>query len=113
MRETAELRSIARNSKRPTDFTRGIFQAIGYKEFDKYLVHIESAPTMACSSLRPDSKDEMGTRLFNQAVEEMKIATRQFAKSQVAWVRNQLRPAIVNNKSKNQVYFVSLDATGE
>ncbi|KAI8998914.1 tRNA isopentenyltransferase [Trametes punicea] len=65
------------NSEPRVDYTLGIYQAIGYKEFHDYL-----------SS--PDRSDAE----FRAAVEQMKIGTRRYAKRQVAWIRNKLLPAI-------------------
>ncbi|KAI0362767.1 tRNA isopentenyltransferase [Trametes cingulata] len=59
------------------DYTLGIYQAIGYKEFHEYL----TTPS-------PSEK------AFQEAVEQMKLATRRYAKRQVTWIRNKLLPAI-------------------
>ncbi|KAJ3225516.1 hypothetical protein HK099_006654 [Clydaea vesicula] len=61
------------------DYTRGILQAIGFKEFDEYLLRYSAAPS---------SKEEK--ELFNKSVEEMKLVTRQYARKQVKWIRNRL-----------------------
>ncbi|KAI0948415.1 hypothetical protein AcV7_009166 [Taiwanofungus camphoratus] len=60
-----------------TDYTLGIYQSIGYKEFHDYLnlpAHSEEA--------------------FRASVESMKVATRQYARRQVMWIRNKMLPAI-------------------
>lgn len=59
------------------DYTLGIYQSIGYKEFHDYL----SSPT--------HSEAE-----FQQALNSMKSATRQYAKRQIMWIRNKLLPAV-------------------
>ncbi|KAF9456110.1 tRNA isopentenyltransferase [Collybia nuda] len=78
-----------------TDFTLGIYQSIGFKEFHHYL-----------SSSQPSNK------AFLDAVNHMKLSTRQYAKRQISWIRNKLLPAIY---SANEVELVSptylLDAT--
>jgi tRNA A37 N6-isopentenylltransferase MiaA len=121
LREIVELRAIAQKSGKETDYTRGIFQAIGYKEFDTYLQHYEELKRQGQlqtavdpSSLRPHPGDAIGVRLFDQAIEDMKVATRQFAKSQVRWVRNKLLPEVRLQQQRNsQVYFYSVDSSGE
>ncbi|EMD38693.1 hypothetical protein CERSUDRAFT_94230 [Gelatoporia subvermispora B] len=59
------------------DFTTGIYQTIGYKEFHEYL-----------------SAAEPSEMAFRKAVADMKQATRKYAKKQVAWFRNKLLPAV-------------------
>ncbi|KAI6167206.1 tRNA isopentenyltransferase [Pisolithus thermaeus] len=59
------------------DFTLGIFQSIGYKEFYKFI-----------------SDPDVSEGSFADAVEQTKHSTRKYAKRQVAWLRNKLLPAI-------------------
>ncbi|RPD65827.1 tRNA isopentenyltransferase [Lentinus tigrinus ALCF2SS1-7] len=59
------------------DYTLGIYQAIGYKEFHDYLSAAEPSETA-----------------FREAVEQMKLGTRRYAKRQVSWLRNKLLPAV-------------------
>ncbi|KAF5391798.1 hypothetical protein D9757_001656 [Collybiopsis confluens] len=60
-----------------SDYTFGIYQTIGYKEFHKYL------------SLNNPTKDD-----FLEAVNSMKTSTRQYAKRQTSWLRNKLLPIL-------------------
>ncbi|KAF9052739.1 tRNA isopentenyltransferase [Panaeolus papilionaceus] len=77
----------------PLDFTLGIYQSIGYKEFCAYL----DAPSDAS---------------FKEAEERMKISTRQYAKRQISWLRNKLIPAIdTANAIERQIPLYILDAT--
>ncbi|XP_052096390.1 tRNA dimethylallyltransferase-like [Mytilus californianus] len=59
------------------DYTHGIFQSIGFKEFHDYL-------------LLPDVKrdTEKGKQLLQKGIEEMKLVTRRYARTQVRWVKN-------------------------
>ncbi|KAF9228613.1 tRNA isopentenyltransferase [Gyrodon lividus] len=59
------------------DYTLGIYQCIGFKEFRNFL----SSPAAPQDA-------------FADAVEEMKHSTRKYAKRQVTWLRNKLLPAI-------------------
>ncbi|KAG9318314.1 tRNA isopentenyltransferase [Chiua virens] len=59
------------------DYTVGIYQCIGFKEFREFL----SSPSGS-------------QELFNKAVENMKQSTRKYAKRQVTWLRNKLLPAV-------------------
>ncbi|KAI0646770.1 tRNA isopentenyltransferase [Trametes meyenii] len=89
------------SSNKRFDYTLGIYQAIGYKEFHQYL-----------SSPSPDEN------VFREAVEQMKLGTRRYAKRQVAWLRNKLLPSVnaanADIKTENGVLMVPmflLDAT--
>jgi tRNA dimethylallyltransferase len=77
-------RSVDDYQSRPasptTDYTLGLYQAIGYKEFRAFLSH-------------PTPSSQAGQKVFNEAVEAMKLSTRQYARRQVSWIRNKLLPA--------------------
>jgi len=78
-----------------SNYTLGIYQSIGYKEFHDYL-----------------SAENPPQRAFNAAVEHMKVSTRQYAKRQVSWIRNKLLPAVyVANAEQVVVPTYLLDAT--
>ncbi|KAG1836655.1 tRNA isopentenyltransferase [Suillus subalutaceus] len=65
------------SAAKQTDYTVGIYQSIGYKEFHDYL-----------------ASPEPSEKLFASAVEQMKYGTRQYAKRQIRWLKNKLLPAI-------------------
>lgn len=99
LREIVEMRRIAASLQRQTgkavEHSRGIFQTIGYKEFTAYLDHIDGDLNKRTEHLlRPNDGDEQAVKLFEQALDEMKTATRQYAKRQVSWLRNKLVPAL-------------------
>ncbi|KAL8612123.1 hypothetical protein ACOMHN_014002 [Nucella lapillus] len=59
------------------DYTLGIFQSIGFKEFHQYLIlPLEQRET-------PEGK-----ALFEKGVEGLKLATRQYARRQLKWIKN-------------------------
>ncbi|KAL5612885.1 hypothetical protein BROUX41_004037 [Berkeleyomyces rouxiae] len=70
----------------PVDMTRGIWQTIGFKEFRAYLemTNSKSAQTDAATL----------EALKVQAIEDMKTATRQYARSQIRWIRRKLIPLL-------------------
>ncbi|KAF8964069.1 tRNA isopentenyltransferase [Flammula alnicola] len=101
--EVNSLRDLAKTNPSPVsealngtptaDYTLGIYQSIGYKEFCAYL----DAPSEAS---------------FKDAAERMKISTRQYAKRQISWIRNKLMPAVdAVNVHENIVSLYLLDAT--
>ncbi|KAJ6513798.1 tRNA isopentenyltransferase [Mycena vitilis] len=97
-----EVRALHSISQQPTseampdaDFTLGIYQSIGYKEFHEYL--------------KTTSQTQ---KAFDGAVEAMKLSTRQYAKRQISWIRNKLLPAIrATNVQEQNVPTYLLDAT--
>ncbi|KAL0961814.1 hypothetical protein UPYG_G00332050 [Umbra pygmaea] len=66
-------RRIQENSQ---DYQHGIFQSIGFKEFHEYLT---------CP--KPTSQEDQNA-LRDKGVENLKIATRRYARKQNKWVRN-------------------------
>ncbi|KIO32493.1 hypothetical protein M407DRAFT_213578 [Tulasnella calospora MUT 4182] len=78
------------------DYTRGIFQTIGFKEFHDYL-----------STPNPSSD------LLNHSVEQMKHGTRKYAQRQVRWIQSKLLPAIRSQGTHTtRASLALLDATG-
>ncbi|KAH9980126.1 tRNA isopentenyltransferase [Lactifluus volemus] len=79
------------------DFTFGIFQSIGFREFHQYLA--DPSPS---------------EKKYLVAVENLKIANRQYAKRQVSWIRNKFLPAAHAAKTTEGTKCVKLyllDAT--
>ena len=84
-------------SERSFDYTRGIFQAIGFKEFHDYLLLPQS-----------ERNSENGKKFFNEGlnfesneifirfidfflgIERLKISTRKYSRSQEKWLRMRL-----------------------
>ena len=61
----------------PADYTVGIFQSIGFKEFHRYL-------TMTGEEKESDE----GREALSAGVKQMKLATRQYSRRQAKWMRN-------------------------
>ncbi|KAI9569109.1 tRNA isopentenyltransferase [Boletus coccyginus] len=100
-RSSANVKDESDSSATEPDYTVGIYQCIGFKEFREFL------------SL---SNDAGSQEAFNKAVASMKQSTRKYAKRQVTWLRNKLLPAIhsANTPFENRVSMASmylLDAT--
>lgn len=83
------------------DYNRGILQAIGFKEFHNYFEAIESG-----------QHAEIVQTEFRKGVEQMKLATRQYARQQVQWIRNKLVPSIIEEHDQEMGAFYLIDATG-
>ena len=82
------------------DESRGIWVSIGFKEFREY-----------AAALRIGSSDEKELeRLRADAIEKTKIATRQYAKRQIRWIRIKLLNALASASSPTPPLY-PLDAT--
>ncbi|KAF9489825.1 tRNA isopentenyltransferase [Pleurotus eryngii] len=101
LNEIKEMRRIATagsnddTSNRDTDYTLGLYQAIGYKEFHEYL-----------------TTQDPSDRLFHESVDSMKHSTRKYAKRQISWLRNKLLPVV--NEANTEDFLTPtyvLDAT--
>lgn len=69
------------NGEKP-DYSIGIFQTIGFKEFHNYLI------------LDSDAKSsEEGDRILKKSIFEMKLSTRRYAKRQLKWIRRRFLQA--------------------
>lgn len=93
-----------------TDYSKGIYQTIGYKEFEPFL---SARASSAASGANPDAAPlDSADPLFANGLELMKVATRQYAKRQVKWITGKLLPE-VRKQEEGNVTVVLLDATGE
>ncbi|XP_030753779.1 tRNA dimethylallyltransferase isoform X2 [Sitophilus oryzae] len=59
------------------DYTKGVFQSIGFKEFHDYLLLNDEEKA---------SKD--GQKILHEAIERLKLVTRRYARKQIKWVVN-------------------------
>lgn len=86
---TSENDSTSESPKsQDKDYTRGIWQVIGFKEFSDYLV----------------SRSDQDLR---KGIEVMKTHTRQYLKRQIKWIRNLLLKSVSTDKTP----FFVMDAT--
>ncbi|KAF8558421.1 tRNA isopentenyltransferase [Imleria badia] len=98
---SVDVKDDLNSSATDPDYTLGIYQCIGFKEFREFLWL---------------SDDPGSQKAFDKAVENMKQSTRKYAKRQITWLRNRLLPAIhsANVQSENSIPMGSmyiLDAT--
>lgn len=77
----------------------GIWVSIGFKEFTPYLA----------AEADPSSTEKDKQRALMQSIEKTKAATRQYASSQVKWIRTKLITALNTNSTLQNLYLV--DAT--
>ncbi|CEQ42808.1 SPOSA6832_04660, partial [Sporobolomyces salmonicolor] len=104
--EIDELWQIAHAlDAQPTNYSKGIYQSIGYKEFEPYLSARHRDPSRTL-----ENHDEL-RRVFDMGVENMKTSTRQYAKRQVKWIKSKLLPAVRKLEDQSDVTVVLLDAS--
>lgn len=96
VRTLHDFASTEAASGRPVDETRGIWVSIGYKEFKAYSQALRNDET---------SEKEM-TSLKAEALERTKIATRQYAKRQVRWIRIKLVNALRQANASDTIYLL-------
>ncbi|XP_060520007.1 tRNA dimethylallyltransferase [Cylas formicarius] len=78
------------------DYTKGIFQSIGFKEFHTYLM------------LKEDERQTPeGQKQLEQGVQQLKMVTRRYAKKQKRWVRNRF----LGRKDRQVPPVYELDST--
>ncbi|KAL4236004.1 tRNA dimethylallyltransferase [Mactra antiquata] len=68
-----------RQQGKEADYTVGIFQSIGYKQFHEYLILNEE-----------ERQTDHGKQLLEIGIENLKIATRQYASYQMRWVKRRM-----------------------
>ncbi|CAL7940787.1 unnamed protein product [Xylocopa violacea] len=66
-------------SNTSADYTKGIFQSIGFKEFHAYLVLPEE-----------EKREKKGEKLLQQGIDDLKLVTKRYAKRQEKWIKNRL-----------------------
>ena len=84
-----------------SSYTRGILQAIGFKEFQDYFRLVNEN----ASNKEIIKAKEIG-------IENMKIATRQYARKQVHWLKNKLGPMLLQSHHNGKGAIYLIDASG-
>jgi tRNA dimethylallyltransferase len=80
----------------PADQSRGIWVSIGHKEFRDYSAALANGIT----------DEQVLKPLKLEALEKTKIATRQYSKRQLKWIRIKLVNALLEAKLSNQLYLL-------
>ena len=81
---------------RPVDETKGIWVSIGYKEFKAY----------ARALGRHEMDEKQLEKLKAEALEKTRVATRQYSKRQLRWIRIKLVNALAEANSSHQLYLL-------
>ncbi|OXU29492.1 hypothetical protein TSAR_015845 [Trichomalopsis sarcophagae] len=85
------IENLEHNYMMSADYSKGIFQSIGFKEFHNYLILPKQERDSETRRLDfTDRLFQQGQKLLKEAIENLKIATRRYARRQHKWVRNRL-----------------------
>ena len=101
MDEVTEINGYLRSKLKAgeqVDLSRGIWQSIGFKEFQPYLEAVEQGA---------DVKELEKLKL--ECLEVMKTATRRYAKYQTKWISKQMLPLLEEEGDQERLYV--LDST--
>lgn len=98
MDEIAQMNAYLQQAGEAVDWTRGIWQSIGFKEFQPYLKALDDGVT----------GDEL-EQLRQSCLESMKTATRRYAKYQMKWIPKQMMPLLESQGNLDRLYV--LDST--
>jgi tRNA dimethylallyltransferase len=88
------------DSEQELDMTKGIWQSIGYKQFEPYVVASQA-----------DAEDAELKKLHAQGLEEMKVATRRYANYQTKWIRLKQIPLLKEQGPVAMDHLYVLDST--
>lgn len=100
VRELFDFKQKKESESKTLDMTKGIWQSIGYKQFEPYMTALDEG--------RDGAEVD---RLNSTALEEMKTATRRYAVYQTRWIRLKQIPRLrdVGAEAMNSLYL--LDST--
>ncbi|POS81038.1 hypothetical protein DHEL01_v200554 [Diaporthe helianthi] len=101
MEEITEVNDYLRSKLKAgeqVDLCRGIWQSIGFKEFQPYLQAVERG-----------ADDKELEKLKLECLETMKTATRRYAKYQTKWISKQMLPLLEEEGDRDRLYV--LDST--
>lgn len=83
------------------DRTKGIWQSIGFKQLEPFL-----------NAERNGSSPEELEKLKETGLEKMRIATRQYAKSQIKWLRGKTVPGLKEHDALRYLYLLDSSNAG-
>lgn len=110
-----EIRSFYEKFVKPfdgqVDYTKGILQTIGFKEFQPYLTKYDETEDRLLENYYKGGVVEAPESLaiLNQCLDELKSVTRRYSKKQIKWVRNRFLKA--SEKQRNIPPIYKLDTT--
>lgn len=111
----AEIRNFHDQFVKPygkeLDYTKGILQTIGFKEFEPYLTKYDQTEDRILEDFFKGVSSEAPASLsvLTECLDELKLVTRRYSKKQIKWVRNRFLKATEKNRTIAPIY--KLDTT--
>ncbi|KAI0883270.1 tRNA isopentenyltransferase [Annulohypoxylon maeteangense] len=96
VRSLHESRRLQSEQGDGVDVTRGIWQSIGYKQMEPFL-----------EAEQDGSSQSKKDKLKDAGLEEMKIATRQYARYQLRWIRTKSIPAFKDHGAMDYLFLLN------
>ncbi|XP_017753987.1 PREDICTED: tRNA dimethylallyltransferase, mitochondrial-like [Eufriesea mexicana] len=87
-------------SNASADYTQGIFQSIGFKEFHAYLVLPEE-----------ERRKKKGQELLQKGIDDLKLVTKRYARKQEKWIMNRL--VLRKDRQVPPIYVLDCSNTNE
>ncbi|PKS07254.1 hypothetical protein jhhlp_005856 [Lomentospora prolificans] len=94
-----------RSAGNDVDLTRGIWQSIGFKEFQKYLEAMDNSGTTDAL------EDKALAKLKSSGIADVKTATRRYAGYQTKWIRRKLIPLLKQEHADAYNHLFVFDST--
>ncbi|KAI8960097.1 putative tRNA isopentenyltransferase [Daldinia sp. FL1419] len=90
-----ENRRIRSEQGETVDLTRGIWQSIGYKQMEPFL-----------EAERNETSSDKSEQLKLVGLEDVKTATRQYARYQLRWIRHKTIPALKDHEAMDFLFLL-------
>lgn len=90
------------------DLTRGIWQSIGFKEFQAYLEAVDGADL---ADVTVEQREKALAKLKADAIADVKTATRRYAGYQTKWIRRKVIPLLKQQHPDAQGHLFAFDST--
>ncbi|CAI4214793.1 unnamed protein product [Parascedosporium putredinis] len=103
-----QYRKEQRAVGKEVDLTRGIWQSIGFKEFQAYLEAVDGADLADVSM---EQREKALAKLKADAIADVKTATRRYAGYQTKWIRRKVIPLLKQQHPDAQDHLFAFDST--
>lgn len=117
LRELREFYNINLKSTCDNQYTKGIYQTIGFKEFIPYLKQFDSRHDRIINDflqtfsniipVKAIANEPEGLRVLQGCLDELKLVTQRYSKKQIKWIKNRF----LSSKGRQVPPLYNLDTT--